>query len=126
MRKTNLKLRQKVTWMRMRDLVPRAGKQQGSSIRPGMPGFPVSSGNLWFLLVGKGPVLPRASPGEQQDAVRGCPVGMGQEVLPWGVMERAVEVTRGADDGDPWVGEGTWVLWRGNFGGETVVKDLLW
>lgn len=67
MTKTNLKLCQKVTWMRMRAssvqqfLVPRARRQQGSSIRPGMPGLPSSSGNLWFLLVGKGLVLPRAS-----------------------------------------------------------------
>jgi len=42
-------------------LVPRAGRQQGSSIRPGIPGLPGSSGNLRFLLVGKGLVPPGAS-----------------------------------------------------------------
>lgn len=67
-------------------------------------------------------------PGEQQDAVRGCPAGMGQEVpaAGSGVMERAAEVTGGTGGCDPGIEEGTWVLWRGNFGGEKVVKDVLW
>jgi len=54
-------------------------------------------------------------------------MGMGLEApaVGSGVMERAVEVTRGAGGCDPCVEERTWVLWRGNFGTQTVVKDLL-
>lgn len=86
---------------------------------------------LWQPVIsarGQGVRVPTGIPGEQWDATRGCPVGTGQEApaAGSGVMERAVEVTRGAGGCDPRVEEGSSVLWRGNFGGEVVVKDLLW
>ena len=54
-------------------------------------------------------------------------MGTGQEApaAVSGVIERTVEVSRGAGGCDPGIEEGTQVLWRGNFGGEKVVKDLL-
>lgn len=89
--------------------MPRAGRQQGSSIRAVMLGLSSSSGNLDFCSWARG----LRSHGHPQRAAGCC------------VMEKVMEVTRGAGGCDPGVEESTRVLWRGNFGVEKVAKDLL-
>lgn len=90
-------------------LMPRAGRQQGSSIRAVMLGLSSSSGSLDFCSWARG----LRSHGHPQGAAGCC------------VMERVMEITRGAGGCGLGVEERTRVLWRGKFGGEKVAKDLL-
>lgn len=133
MTKTNLKLCQKVTWMRMRAssvqqfLCPGLGSSRAAPSGQGCWDSLVPLATCDFCSWARG-LCSHGHPWRAVGCHEGLPKGTGQEApaVGSGVMERAVEVTRGAGGCGSWVERGTWVFWRGNFGAEVVVKDLLW